>query len=96
MIERHQICSDGVICLRIIAHYIEVGSKETSYISRVSSISDSTGVSVSLADVGVGRGIILIVGWVAVALVFQHTYLGAISACGVGVPFDAEAMGFII
>ena len=96
MIERHQSCSDGVICLRIIAHDIEGGREETSDIRRVSSISDADDVSVSLDTVGVVREISRIVGWFGVDLVIQHIDAVATSVSGVGVPFDTGEMRGII
>ena len=50
-------------------------------------------VSVSLAAVGVGRGIILVGGWLGITLVLQHADVGVTSVGVVGVPFDAEVMG---
>ena len=57
MIESHQIYSDGVLLIQMIAHEIEVGRKKTSVIIRVNSISDADDVSVILAAVRVGMGI---------------------------------------
>ena len=92
LIESHKICSDGILSLWMISHEIEGRFKETSDIIRVSSITDADDVSVSLAVVGVGRGISRVVGWLVITLVLQHTYAGATSVVVVGVPFDVEAM----
>ena len=78
--------------LQIIAHKIEGGCKGTSDVGIFSGITDAADVSVSLSDVGLGRGISRGGGWIGITLVLQHAYAGATSVDGVGVKFDAEAM----
>ena len=80
----------------MIVRDIEGGRKETSDIIRVSTISDSSDISVSLYDVGVGRSISRVGSWFGIILIIEHTYVCETSVMCVGVLFDAEAMRGIV
>ena len=76
----------------MIAHDSDGIFKETSDVRRVSVITDNAGVSVRLSDVGFGKGINRVGGWLGITLVLHHADAGAKSVGGVRVTFVTEAM----
>ena len=65
---------------------------ETSDVIRFIDITDSNYVSARLSDVGVGRGVNCISGWIGITLVLHHADEGATSFGSLCVTFDSESI----